>query len=97
VNVGQQIIHIQNVLTAEQDVTSPSISIPASARAVLAATEPAAIQPSNPSFSMTVKKTSMVDLGSNSNRTDETSAWCIETAKDLSSASYMSQAFKNPL
>lgn len=57
------------LLTIEHDVTSPIISIPASARAVLAATHPDAIQPSVPSASMTITKTSIIDLGNNSNRT----------------------------
>jgi len=49
-----------------QEVTSPYISIPASARAVLAATEPEATQPSIPSFSMIVTKISIHDLGKRS-------------------------------
>jgi hypothetical protein len=60
--------------TAEHDATSPSISIPASASAVLAANDPDAIQPSIPSFSMIVIKTSMVDFGNNSRRIDDTIA-----------------------
>jgi hypothetical protein len=56
--------------TAEHDVTRPRISIPASARAVVAAMDPAATQPSMPSVSMTVRKMSTVDFGSVSRRTD---------------------------
>ena len=62
--------------------------MPASARAALAATEPDATQPSRPSFSMTMMKMSMVAFGKSSSLTDDSSAWCIWTAKVLSSASY---------
>jgi hypothetical protein len=55
-------------------MTSPNISIPASASAVLAAMEPAAMHPSSPSFSMIVIKISIVDFGSNSRRTEATTA-----------------------
>lgn len=55
--------------TAEHDTTKPNMSMPASAKAALAATEPAEIQPSIPSFSIMVMNTSMVDFGNNSNRT----------------------------
>ena len=60
--------------TLAQDVTRPSISIPASARAVLAATDPEATQPSMPSFSKIVMKTSMHDFGSSSSLKDGTKA-----------------------
>jgi len=50
-------------LTEQQATTIPSISMPASANAVLAAMEAEATQLSRPSFSITVMKTSMVDLG----------------------------------
>ena len=50
-------------------MTRPSISIPASANAVLAATEPDAIQLSIPSFSIMVRKMSIVDFGRSSSRT----------------------------
>jgi hypothetical protein len=62
--------------------------MPASARAVLAAIDPEATHPSIPSVSTTVMKISIVDFGNNSNRTEDTSDWCIATAIDLSSASY---------
>ena len=55
--------------TAEHAMTRPSISIPASANAVLAATEPDAIQLSIPSFSIMVRKMSIVDFGRSSSRT----------------------------
>jgi len=61
-------------IAAEHAETSPSISIPASASAVLAATDADAIHPSIPSFSMIVMKTSMVDFGNNSRRIDDTIA-----------------------
>jgi hypothetical protein len=47
------------------------MSIPASASAVVAAIEPAATQPSIPSFSMMVRNISMVDFGSSSSRTEQ--------------------------
>lgn len=62
-------------LTAEHDTTNPSISIPASASAVLTAMEAEAMTPSIPSASITVTKTSIVDLGSSSSLTEETIAW----------------------
>ena len=62
-------------LTAAQDTTRPNISIPASARAVLAATVPVATQESIPSFSIIVRKTSIVDLGKSSRRTLEMRDW----------------------
>ena len=74
--------------TAEHDATSPSISIPASAKAALAATDPDAMHPSIPSFSMIVMKMSMVDFGRSSNLTAGARACCIWTATDLSSASW---------
>ena len=74
--------------TAEHDTTNPSISIPASARAVLAAMAPAAMHPSIPSFSMIVTKISIVDFGKSSKRTDDSNACWICTPTDLSSASY---------
>lgn len=76
-------------LTPEHDTTRPMMSIPASASAVLAAMEPAAMQPSIPSFSTIVRKISIVDFGNSSSRTDDTIAWCMATAIDLSSASWM--------
>jgi len=85
-----------NELTAAHDVTSPIISIPASARAVLAATDPEATHPSIPSVSMTVIKISIVDFGNISNRTDEASDWCMATAMDLSSASYQLYMSRSP-
>jgi hypothetical protein len=75
-------------LTAEHDITRPNISIPASARAVLAATEPDATHPSIPSLSMTMIKISIVDFGRSSSLTEESNAWWICTATDRSSASY---------
>ena len=75
------------ILTPEQDITSPIKSIPASARAVLAAMDPAAMHPSIPSFSMIVRNISTVDFGISSSRTDATMALCIATAIDLSSVS----------
>lgn len=78
----------KNTHTAEHDITRPSISIPASAKAVLAATTPEEMHPSILSVSITVIKTSTVDLGKSSNRTDGTRAWCMATAMDLSSASW---------
>ena len=65
---SQQAKQIMHWLTAAQDVTSPNISMPASARAVLAATVHVATQESIPSFSMIVKKTSIVDFGNSSRR-----------------------------
>lgn len=62
------------MLTAEQATTSPNISIPASARAVLAATEPDAMHPSIPSASIMTMKMSIVDFGSSSKRTEDKSA-----------------------
>lgn len=73
--------------TAEHDVTSPNISIPASASAVLAAIDPDAMHPSIPSFSIMDIKTSMVDLGKSSRQTDDTMAWWTAIAMDRSSAS----------
>lgn len=78
---------VPGILTAAHDATRPSISIPASARAVLAATVPVATQESIPSFSMIVKKTSIVDLGNSSRRMLETRDWWIRTAIERSSAS----------
>lgn len=69
-------------------MTRPSISTPASANAALAATEPDAMQPSIPSFSMMVRKISIVDFGRSSSRTAGSNACCICTARDLSSASF---------
>ena len=63
------------------------MSMPASANAALAATEPAEMHPSSPSFSMMVTKTSIVDFGNNSSRTAESSACCICTPTERSSAS----------
>ena len=60
--------------TAEHDATSPSISIPACAKAALAATDPEAMHPSMPSFSMIVMNISMVDFGRSSSRTAEANA-----------------------
>lgn len=66
----------QQPRTAEHEATNPSISIPASANAALAATEPDAMHPSIPSFSMTVMNTSIVDLGRSSRRTaDNKACW----------------------
>ena len=62
------------ILTPEHDTTRPIISIPASASAVLAAIEPAATQPSTPSFSTMMRKISTVDFGRSSSRTEETIA-----------------------
>jgi hypothetical protein len=78
-------------LTAEHDTTSPSISIPASASAVLAAIEPAATQPSIPSFSIILTNTSILDFGNSSRRTEASRACCICVAIDLSSASWQGQ------
>lgn len=63
------------MLTAEVDTTSPKTSIPASANAALAATDPDAMHPSIPSASMIVRKMSMVDLGSVSSLTEGRIAW----------------------
>ena len=77
----------QSARTAEHDATRPSISIPASARAALAATEPAAMHPSMPSFAMTVMKTSIVDFGRSSSLTADANACWICTETTRSSAS----------
>lgn len=61
--------------TVAHDMTRPIISMPASARAVLAATVPEAMHPSIPSASMMVRNISTVDFGTSSRRTDEASAW----------------------
>ena len=70
-------------------MTRPNISIPAFARAVLAATVPVATQESIPSFSMIVRKTSMVDLGKSSRRTLGMRDWWMRTAIERSSASWV--------
>jgi hypothetical protein len=54
------------ILTAVHAVTRPNISIPAFARAALAAAVAAATQLSMPSFSKTYMNTSIVDFGNNS-------------------------------
>lgn len=63
-------------LTAEQAVTWSTISIPASANAVLDAMMAAARHELVPSFSNTVIYTSIADLGNNSKRTAGASA-CV--------------------
>src|ERR1700722_1176228 len=75
-DLGLRNLHdtIRHSPTAVHDITNPIISIPAYARAVLAATDPLATHPSTPSFSMTVMKTSIVDFGNNSSRTADTNA-----------------------
>lgn len=73
--------------TAAHEVTRPNISIPASASAVLAATEPAATLASTPSDSIITRKMSMVDLGRSSRRTEDSNAWCMATPIVRSSAS----------
>jgi hypothetical protein len=65
----------QSRLTAEHDITKPITSIPAWAKAVLAAIDPAATHPSIPSVSIIVTKISMVAFGKVSNRTEDMSAW----------------------
>lgn len=61
-------------LTAEHETTKPNISMPASANAALAAIDPAETHPSIPSFSMIVRKISMLDFGRSSNRTEDSNA-----------------------
>lgn len=73
--------------TAEHATTRPSISMPASASAVLAAIDPEATQPSIPSLSITNRNTSIEDFGSNSSRTAGKSDCWMRTETDLSSAS----------
>ena len=72
-----------------QDATKPSISMPASASAVLAATAPAATQLSSPSFSSTVTKTSIVDFGKRSSRRDGSNDCSISEDIVRSSASWV--------
>lgn len=75
------------ILTALHEVTKPKSSIPASASAVLAAIEPAAMLASKPSDSMMMMNMSMVDLGRSSRRTEESNAWWMATPIVRSSAS----------
>lgn len=62
--------HSGRGLTVEVEITRPNTSIPASANAALAATDPDAMHPSIPSASMIVMKISMADLGRVSRRTE---------------------------
>lgn len=59
-----------DIVQADVPTTSPHISIPASARAALAAILAAATAEGSPSASRTVMNMSIVDFGKSSSRTD---------------------------